>query len=58
MAILVVHANIFIIAVAQVYFSLERRPRLLVIKLFIPSFMLLAIGYVTLYIPRDLLQVR
>ncbi|XP_042216900.1 glycine receptor subunit alphaZ1-like [Homarus americanus] len=42
----------------QVYFTLERRPKFLVIKLFIPSFMLVVVGYVTLYIPRNLLQAR
>ncbi|XP_063878909.1 glycine receptor subunit alpha-3-like [Scylla paramamosain] len=41
-----------------VFFNLERRPRVLVIKLFIPSLMLVSVGYVTLYIPRKLLQAR
>ncbi|XP_071541804.1 uncharacterized protein [Panulirus ornatus] len=42
----------------EVYFTLTRRPKFLVIKLFIPSFMLLVVGYVTLYIPKNFLQVR
>ncbi|XP_071541802.1 uncharacterized protein [Panulirus ornatus] len=42
----------------EVSFTMTRRPKFLVIKLFIPSFMLMMVGYVTLYIPRQLVQAR
>ncbi|KAK3855210.1 hypothetical protein Pcinc_038370 [Petrolisthes cinctipes] len=42
----------------EAMFTLERRAKLLVIKLFIPSFLLLVVGYLTLYIPLQLLQAR
>lgn len=41
----------------QVEFTLKRRFERIVLELFLPSFMLVAIGYATLFIKLSLLQV-
>ncbi|XP_037794254.1 glutamate-gated chloride channel alpha-like [Penaeus monodon] len=50
--------NLLMKTLQQVEFTLKRRFERIVLELFLPSFMLVAIGYATLFIKLSLLQVR